>query len=209
MMTDVRPTPAQPHSFFHKILIIDKNQFRAAGLVSLLSPATYLHYPGVQDMTCIMASIRDTAPDAVFIECCGTGGLLMVNELIFRLHGKALPVYVLLDDTTLSPNDPRLPAQAIPLPRNMTPGALSRRIQAGTGGNYTGSRPALRLTPAEKKVLKGLMRGLTQTQIASVSNRSLKTICSQKRGAMKRLGLCSHTRLLSLLIELKGCRILD
>lgn len=53
------------------------------------------------------------------------------------------------------------------------------------------------LSNAELAVIQEYMRGMTVTQIALKKNRSVKTISTQKQTAMKKLGVCNKTELLS------------
>ncbi|WCH26317.1 response regulator [Aeromonas salmonicida] len=55
--------------------------------------------------------------------------------------------------------------------------------------------PAVQLTPRENEVVRLLASGMSVTQVAAYLNRSVKTISTQKKSAMLRLGLQSDSAL--------------
>ena len=55
--------------------------------------------------------------------------------------------------------------------------------------------PAVQLTPRENEVVRLLASGMSVTQVAEYLNRSVKTISTQKKSAMLRLGLQSDSAL--------------
>ncbi|WP_323919665.1 response regulator [Aeromonas caviae] len=55
--------------------------------------------------------------------------------------------------------------------------------------------PAVQLTPWENEVVRLLASGMSVTQVAEYLNRSVKTISTQKKSAMLRLGLQSDSAL--------------
>ena len=55
--------------------------------------------------------------------------------------------------------------------------------------------PAVQLTPRENEVVRQLASGMSVTQVAEYLNRSVKTISTQKKSAMLRLGLQSDSAL--------------
>jgi DNA-binding NarL/FixJ family response regulator len=59
------------------------------------------------------------------------------------------------------------------------------------------------LTFSEKNILTNLLLGKTLTQISTSLNRSIKTISSQKRTAMKKLGLRSTRDLVAVQEKLR------
>ena len=81
--------------------------------------------------------------------------------------------------------------------------------QIKTGQHYTGNSvnavlaeagllhqpPAVQLTPRENEVVRLLASGMSVTQVAEYLNRSVKTISTQKKSAMLRLGLQSDSAL--------------
>ncbi|MNC55367.1 Transcriptional regulatory protein RcsB [compost metagenome] len=55
--------------------------------------------------------------------------------------------------------------------------------------------PSVQLTPRENEVVRLLASGMSVTQVAEYLNRSVKTISTQKKSAMLRLGLQSDSAL--------------
>ncbi|MCP1601797.1 DNA-binding NarL/FixJ family response regulator [Aeromonas caviae] len=53
----------------------------------------------------------------------------------------------------------------------------------------------MQLTPKESEVVRLLASGMSVTQVAEYLNRSVKTISTQKKSAMLRLGLQSDSAL--------------
>lgn len=60
-----------------------------------------------------------------------------------------------------------------------------------------GSPSAAGLSPREMEVLRLFARGMTVTEIAQYTNRSLKTISTQKKSAMNKLGVRNDVELLN------------
>lgn len=108
---------------------------------------------------------------------CGVDGLILKNAVITELSEAIHQVF--LGNTYLGHSVKTLLAEA----------GLSR---------HTEITP---LTPKESEVVRLLASGMSVTQVAELLNRSVKTISTQKKSAMIRLGLQSDSALFLYALE--------
>lgn len=71
-----------------------------------------------------------------------------------------------------------------------------------TAGDRKKNDESALLSPREEVVLRLLARGLTVSEIARDTHRSVKTVSQQKRNAMQRLGIHSDYKLFEYLHSL-------
>ncbi|EAO1752272.1 DNA-binding response regulator, partial [Salmonella enterica] len=76
-----------------------------------------------------------------------------------------------------------------------TPESVSRLLEKISAGGYGDKR----LSPKESEVLRLFAEGFLVTEIAKKLNRSIKTISSQKKSAMMKLGVENDIALLNYL----------
>ncbi|KDQ96317.1 transcriptional regulator [Salmonella enterica subsp. enterica serovar Montevideo str. FVM_628064] len=79
--------------------------------------------------------------------------------------------------------------------KNSTPESVSRLLEKISAGGYGDKR----LSPKESEVLRLFAEGFLVTEIAKKLNRSIKTISSQKKSAMMKLGVENDIALLNYL----------
>lgn len=83
--------------------------------------------------------------------------------------------------------------------RGMSYCCRSHERRAAAAGQPWGL-PAVALSPSEERVLRLLRDGLSVTEIARQSRRSVTTISRQKRDAMRKLGITTEAALYSCLL---------
>lgn len=79
--------------------------------------------------------------------------------------------------------------------KKFTPESVSRLLEKISAGGYGDKR----LSPKESEVLRLFAEGFLVTEIAKKLNRSIKTISSQKKSAMMKLGVENDIALLNYL----------
>ena len=79
--------------------------------------------------------------------------------------------------------------------RKFIPESVTRLLKIISTNGYANKR----LSPKESEVLRLFSEGFQVTTIAKKLNRSIKTISSQKKSAMLKLGVCNDTALLNYL----------
>lgn len=83
----------------------------------------------------------------------------------------------------------------LPKGKKFTPESVSRLLEKISAGGYGDKR----LSPKESEVLRLFAEGFLVTEIAKKLNRSIKTISSQKKSAMMKLGVENDIALLNYL----------
>jgi two-component system capsular synthesis response regulator RcsB len=86
-------------------------------------------------------------------------------------------------------------AAALQKGKKFTPESVSRLLEKISAGGYGDKR----LSPKESEVLRLFAEGFLVTEIAKKLNRSIKTISSQKKSAMMKLGVDNDIALLNYL----------
>ncbi|MGV3345998.1 response regulator transcription factor RcsB [Enterobacteriaceae bacterium LUAb1] len=89
--------------------------------------------------------------------------------------------------------------------KKYTPESVTKLLEKISKGNYGDKR----LSPKESEVLRLFAEGFLVTEIAKKLNRSIKTISSQKKSAMKKLGVDNDIALLNYLSSVSTASVTD
>lgn len=182
------------------ILVIDEQPIFARGLAVAVDPgiATLIRTePGNAHK--MLAAMDVHRYDLVFVGCCNLEDLSSVRSAVWQLEKKNIPVLVTIDEFKYPLMSPHIPSAATLILRNSTLGTICREaakvLRSRNNLQKSLRRPVMpspdpaSLSPAEKSVLREILKGYSLTEIASRLRKSVKTVSSQKYSAMKRLGI--------------------
>ncbi|WP_455916581.1 helix-turn-helix domain-containing protein [Pantoea agglomerans] len=181
-----------------KIMVADVFPIFAHGLINVINAReTTLFLAKELEVQPLLNEIDLNRPDAVIVSCETFSDVHILNLIQSVVQSESIPVFALTDSPRTTPLTPYLDGEITVIPRNSRPDTIldifSNRIKcrkvrrsqpAANKVNYQRSI----LTRCEKIVLRAILEGKSQVEIAHLTNRSIKTISTQKMSAKKRLG---------------------
>jgi DNA-binding NarL/FixJ family response regulator len=207
--------------FDQKVIILEEHPIYTVGLKYTIN-----HEKGLTVVDCchnpseLLLSLRVMSADIVIIDCSGDYTALELEKLFSRIYARyPHTAIVMLGENPqhqhlFSEMKDKIKAY---LCKSFTPEdileALKRvkqsllrernRRSALNSGRRTPEQSELRwLTRKEKMVIEYLQSGFSVSQTAQRFNRSIKTISTQKRSAMRKLGITSERELFQLNINM-------
>ncbi len=198
------------------VIIADHHPIVLFGIKHALVQLEKINVVGeFEDSTELINSLDKLEPDVVVTDFSIPGdkygdGLTLIKYI--KRHYPKLSIIVLTmnnNPTTLNtileldidgivlkqgaPND--LPDALVELKKGkkFIPESISKLLEKKSCGNYNDRR----LSPKESEVLRLFSEGSLVTEIAKTLNRSIKTISSQKKSAMVKLGVDNDIELLN------------
>ena len=203
-------------SMSFKIILADDHPLILAGIRSLISEGQ----PGCEivaeahQVTELLKTLRQHTCDLLITDFSMPGdsrcdGLVMIQQLI-RDH-PSLPIIVLtqVQNAGILQSLIHTGIRGVLLKKSVLSELSDAINHVLAGQEYIGSsvkqllaeggllhnNPQTQLTPKESEVVRLLSSGMSVTQVAQYLNRSIKTISTQKKNAMLRLGIKSDSEL--------------
>ncbi|MFQ2157451.1 response regulator [Aeromonas hydrophila] len=203
-------------SMSFKIILADDHPLILAGIRSLIAESQ----PGCEivaeahQVTELLKTLRQHTCDLLITDFSMPGdsrcdGLVMIQQLI-RDH-PSLPIIVLtqVQNAGVLQSLIHTGIRGVLLKKSVLSELSDAINHVLAGQEYIGSsvkqllaeggllhnNPQTQLTPKESEVVRLLSSGMSVTQVAQYLNRSIKTISTQKKNAMLRLGIKSDSEL--------------
>ncbi|MCO4213275.1 response regulator transcription factor [Aeromonas hydrophila] len=203
-------------SMSFKIILADDHPLILAGIRSLIAESQ----PGCEivaeahQVTELLKTLRQHTCDLLITDFSMPGdsrcdGLVMIQQLI-RDH-PSLPIIVLtqVQNAGVLQSLIHTGIRGVLLKKSVLSELSDAINHVLAGQEYIGSsvkqllaeggllhnNPQTQLTPKENEVVRLLSSGMSVTQVAQYLNRSIKTISTQKKNAMLRLGIKSDSEL--------------
>ena len=203
-------------SMSFKIILADDHPLILAGIRSLIAEGQ----PGCEivaeahQVTELLKTLRQHTCDLLITDFSMPGdsrcdGLVMIQQLI-RDHPN-LPIIVLtqVQNAGILQSLIHTGIRGVLLKKSVLSELSDAINHVLAGQEYIGSsvkqllaeggllhnNPQTQLTPKESEVVRLLSSGMSVTQVAQYLNRSIKTISTQKKNAMQRLGIKSDSEL--------------
>lgn len=203
-------------SMSFKIILADDHPLILAGIRSLIAESQ----PGCEivaeahQVTELLKTLRQHTCDLLITDFSMPGdsrcdGLVMIQQLI-RDH-PSLPIIVLtqVQNAGILQSLIHTGIRGVLLKKSVLSELSDAINHVLAGQEYIGSsvkqllaeggllhnNPQTQLTPKESEVVRLLSSGMSVTQVAQYLNRSIKTISTQKKNAMLRLGIKSDSEL--------------
>ncbi|MEH8147234.1 response regulator transcription factor [Aeromonas hydrophila] len=203
-------------SMSFKIILADDHPLILAGIRSLIAEGQ----PGCEivaeahQVTELLKTLRQHTCDLLITDFSMPGdsrcdGLVMIQQLI-RDH-PSLPIIVLtqVQNAGILQSLIHTGIRGVLLKKSVLSELSDAINHVLAGQEYIGSsvkqllaeggllhnNPQTQLTPKESEVVRLLSSGMSVTQVAQYLNRSIKTISTQKKNAMLRLGIKSDSEL--------------
>lgn len=195
-----------------RVLLADDHPTVLAGLEALLRPVPLLQVVGTAaNSDALLHLLERTACDVLVTDYAMPGGALpdglaMLGFLRRRFPHLAIVLHTMQESPAVLGQVLRLGIGRI-VSKADASGHLAVAVQAArAGGDYlspaiqallAGSVQGPALTPREEEVVRLYVAGLGTTQIAAQLHRSKQTISTQKRSAMRKLGVAHAPALVS------------